>query len=78
MAHRDLRDVSLSEGERHTKRPRAITVCHAGRDKALPVHWMMDSELGRCLSDTLNPDPNIRIKAELRINELFQYSGLNL
>lgn len=37
----------------------------------------MDSELGRCLSDTLSPDPNVRIKAELRVNELTQHPGLS-
>ncbi|KAF8498357.1 ARM repeat-containing protein [Gautieria morchelliformis] len=33
----------------------------------------MDTELGRCLTGTLNPDPNVRIKAELRLGELLPH-----
>jgi hypothetical protein len=35
----------------------------------------MDTELGHCLTGTLNPDPNVRIKAELRLAELLPHPG---
>ena len=36
----------------------------------------MDTELGRCLVGTLNPDSNVRIKAELRLSELLSHPGM--
>jgi hypothetical protein len=35
----------------------------------------MDTELSHCLAGTLNPNPNVRIKAELRLGELLPHPG---
>ena len=37
---------------------------------------MMDSEVLQCLAASLNTDPNARVRAELRLNELFAIPGL--
>lgn len=36
----------------------------------------MDSEVLQCLASSLNADPNARMSAELRLNELFTKPGL--
>ena len=36
----------------------------------------MNTELGGCLTGTLSPDANVRIKAELRLGELLPHPGL--